>query len=180
MELVTDGIEGWYHAIGLASGAVVKTLAESLGRMGITLHALGGDATEGPGILLFNEVNRHLSEVLYRTSRSGKERVLAIAASGAALPNPGTWQLLQAGAADVLVWDPSQEFALGVAMRLKRWAAVDQLLASPLIRDEIIGQSSVWLSLTRQVIEMARFTEASVLLLGDSGTGKELVAPPDP
>jgi transcriptional regulator with GAF, ATPase, and Fis domain len=47
---------------------------------------------------------------------------------------------------------------------------------SPLVRNNLIGQSLAWNSVLRQIIEVARFTDASVLIMGESGTGKELVA----
>jgi transcriptional regulator with GAF, ATPase, and Fis domain len=40
----------------------------------------------------------------------------------------------------------------------------------------LVGESRAWKSLLRQVVEAARFTDASVLILGESGTGKELAA----
>jgi DNA-binding NtrC family response regulator len=43
------------------------------------------------------------------------------------------------------------------------------------IDSEIIGQSSVWRQIMRQ-IEMVAPTDATVLILGETGTGKELIA----
>ncbi len=169
-------LEAWYEAFGSGTSDLAETLREALERMGITLCPRVRDAPVRPGIVLFEEMNRHLSETLGRASRGGQNRVLVIAARPEALPSHGPWQLLHAGAADVLVWDPAPGFAVGVARRLERWAAVDQCLASPAVQDEIVGRSPVWLSLIREIIEVARFTDAPVLLLGESGTGKELLA----
>jgi transcriptional regulator with GAF, ATPase, and Fis domain len=47
---------------------------------------------------------------------------------------------------------------------------------SPLVKKNLAGQSPAWIRALRQVIEIARFTDASVLIMGESGTGKELVA----
>ena len=49
-------------------------------------------------------------------------------------------------------------------------------MRSPAIRDELVGECPAWRSVVRQVVEMARFTDAPVLFSGESGTGKELVA----
>ena len=43
------------------------------------------------------------------------------------------------------------------------------------VRRAAIGASPAWRRLLRGVVEVARFTQAPVLLVGESGTGKELV-----
>jgi transcriptional regulator with GAF, ATPase, and Fis domain len=44
------------------------------------------------------------------------------------------------------------------------------------VQNLLVGRSSAWTRVVRQVVEIARFTDASVLVTGESGTGKELVA----
>jgi transcriptional regulator with GAF, ATPase, and Fis domain len=63
-----------------------------------------------------------------------------------------------------------------IAARLERWEAVDGLIASPVVRENLIGTNAAWISLVRQIIELATFTDASVLITGETGTGKELIA----
>jgi DNA-binding NtrC family response regulator len=46
---------------------------------------------------------------------------------------------------------------------------------APEVDSEIIGQSSMWRQIMRQ-IEMVAPTDATVLILGETGTGKELIA----
>lgn len=88
----------------------------------------------------------------------------------------GPWPLLRAGASDVLAWDASATPAEDVVRRLRRWAAVDRLVASPLATDNLVGAGAAWQLLLREIVEMAAFGDASVLITGESGTGKELVA----
>lgn len=102
--------------------------------------------------------------------------MLAIAVSPSVLAGGGAWNLLQAGASDVLVWDHSINFIRNVAERLKRWETIDQLVQSPLVSNNLVGHCSTWRSVLRQVVEVARFTDASILITGESGTGKELIA----
>jgi len=63
-----------------------------------------------------------------------------------------------------------------VAARIERWQAVDAVVEAPVVRDNLIGRSPAWIAVLRYVVEVARFTNASVLVLGETGTGKELIA----
>jgi len=66
--------------------------------------------------------------------------------------------------------------AASIAERLRRWDAIERLVQTPLVQDNLVGRSPAWLAVLRQVIEVAHFTTASVLISGESGTGKELIA----
>jgi transcriptional regulator with GAF, ATPase, and Fis domain len=81
--------------------------------------------------------------------------------------------LLRAGALDVIsaraTW-PERVKAL-----LEHRCAIDRLLASPVVRGNVTGQSAAWLTALRQAVELSQGS-ASVLLSGATGTGKELLA----
>jgi transcriptional regulator with GAF, ATPase, and Fis domain len=100
-------------------------------------------------------------------------RVLAILAGE---PSPrDRVSVLAAGAADVVAWRDAGARA-AVAARLARWRAIDALVDSSVVRDHLVGTGRAWRQLLQQVVEIARFTQGSILLAGESGTGKELVA----
>ena len=86
------------------------------------------------------------------------------------------WDLVHAGASDVVSWHEAADPVGEVAARLQRWRLVDELTASPEVTRTLVGRSLAWQSVMREVVEVARFTDASVLITGESGTGKELVA----
>jgi transcriptional regulator with GAF, ATPase, and Fis domain len=144
--------------------------------MGITIYPLDYDAARGPGVLICDEFARPLCDFVREVSHNGLERVLAIATSHAVVNNGDIWSLLRAGASDVFVWGCSNDPAREMATRLQRWHLVDQLVESPIVKGNLIGQSPAWIFAMRQVVEVARFTDASVLIMGESGTGKELAA----
>jgi len=104
------------------------------------------------------------------------ERVLAIALSQARVKPSAVWDLLDAGASDAFAWDHSSDTAHEVAARFERWKKVDEIVASPLVKENLAGNSRAWIRALRQLVEVARFTSSSVLLTGESGTGKELFA----
>jgi transcriptional regulator with GAF, ATPase, and Fis domain len=86
------------------------------------------------------------------------------------------WQLLGAGARDVLWWHALPDSAEQIAARFVRWERVRQMADSPRVRNALVGASPCWRSLVRGVVEVAAFTHAPVLITGESGTGKELIA----
>jgi len=99
------------------------------------------------------------------------ERVLAVttASSTGGLPRGSAYALIAAGAADVV----SVTALSTITARLSRWAAIDGLLEGA---RTLVGTSAAWRRVMRQVVEVARFTDAPVLITGETGTGKELVS----
>jgi transcriptional regulator with GAF, ATPase, and Fis domain len=153
-----------------------KSILDALSRAGAGSYAVDMSEPSGPGVLFFDQITQRLCHFLREASRRGLERVLAIALSHSALAERGAWQLLQAGASDVFAWDHSTDPAQEVAARFERWRQIDEIVQSPLVKKNLAGQSPAWIRALRQVVEIARFTDASVLVTGESGTGKELIA----
>ncbi|MBB4980486.1 sigma 54-interacting transcriptional regulator [Streptomyces nymphaeiformis] len=147
-----------------------------LRRAGLDPYRPRHGRTEGPGVLLFTTADHAVAERLGGLGDGGRHRILAVALTRTALDGAGPWPLLRAGATDVLTWDASATPAEDAVRRLRRWAAVDALVASPLVSDNLVGAGPAWQRLLRDIVEMAVYSDASVLVTGESGTGKELVA----
>ena len=105
-----------------------------------------------------------------RLRAQGHRRILVVDVDGEA----EAWELLAAGAADVL--SPDAELGATVAARLDRWYQIDGILASDLVRRNLVGTSQVWIQALEELIEAARFGHAPLLIHGESGTGKEMAA----
>jgi transcriptional regulator with GAF, ATPase, and Fis domain len=161
-----------------------RTAAGSLGAEAVAraLTAAGLEPTDekgprtGSALLFFDAMSPDLCDLVRKVSGAGVERLLAISTAPLPLSGEVSWLLLSAGASDVVGWNRSADPAAEIAARLGRWEAVDALARSPLVQNLLIGRSPVWTRVVRQVVEIARFTDASVLVTGESGTGKELVA----
>jgi transcriptional regulator with GAF, ATPase, and Fis domain len=115
------------------------------------------------------------AETLASLRQDGSSRIVTLA-SAELLRDPRTlWDLRAAGAMDVLAWDDDDALDALIA-RIERWTTVDALVATTNQRLQIVGDSPAWTRVLREVVEVSRFTSASVVLLGESGTGKELLA----
>ncbi len=168
--------EAWLHFCGPDRSCEIE-ISDALGRCGLRCRSLNSahtlSATEPHGILCFSHTGADVFETLDTLRR--QSRVIALAASEDAVEPCTTWQLLHRGAADVLIWDgvttPSH-----IAARFERWRKVDELMEQTLAREGLIGRSSAWWTLIRNVVEAGRFASTPILLTGESGTGKELLA----
>lgn len=137
-------------------------------------HALRFSA-EGDGILCIARLNEDICEFVREHTRN-HGRVLVLETAGTAADGAQAWQLLHAGASDLLTWSSAPGVAERIKARFARWQAVDALMQSAAVMDRLVGVTAAWRATLRQVIEIARFTSAFVLLTGESGTGKELLA----
>jgi transcriptional regulator with GAF, ATPase, and Fis domain len=161
----------WVEAVGPVDRHA-RLLAAGLGRLGVDAAPPDPAGPAGPGVVLFDEPGRAVADRLREVSRQGTGRVLALGCCG---PADG-WELLRAGAADVLGWDQTPDPAAAVAARVGRWAEVDAVVRSPLVRDNLVGASPAWVAAVRQVVEAATASDGPILITGESGTGKELAA----
>jgi transcriptional regulator with GAF, ATPase, and Fis domain len=148
----------------------------ALGHAGIITVGDPGPHTSCPALIYFTDAWPGLSVRVRVLSAAGAERVLAIAGPGATPIGDVAWELLDAGASDVISWDSCDDPIQAIITRLERWREVDELIASEAVQDHLVGTGPRWIGLLRQIVEVARFTSASVLITGESGTGKELVA----
>lgn len=162
----------WVASFGPSAGAIRAEVIDALRAQGLNARLAPPD---GAGVILFDDVSPALSRMVHEHSNGGLECVIAAHAAPAELPEEGFWELLDAGASDAFAWNSSHGPA-AVAARIDRWRQVDQLTTLPDVRDTLIGQSRVWQSALRRIVEVARFTDAPVLITGESGTGKELAA----
>lgn len=169
-------VKAWLQFFCNDDGLPKSAIAEAIANNGITLQSSDPYTSNDMGIIFFDNTDQQLFEFLRGVSSHGRKRVLAIAASRAILANGAIWRLLHAGASNVFSWDHSTNPAIEIKNRLERYNAVDQLVRSPLVKDNLVGQSPAWISVLRQIVEVAKFTDANILITGETGTGKELIA----
>jgi transcriptional regulator with GAF, ATPase, and Fis domain len=167
--------EPWLHVWGKGEPCDRKVLLECLAAAGIRPRSLESGAARGDGILWVAQLDEDVGEFLREHTRN-HGRVLVLHAADAAADSARVWQLLHAGASDLLTWSSAAAVAERIKARFARWHAVDALMQSEAITGKLVGVSAAWRAALRQIIEIARFTSGYVLLIGESGTGKELLA----
>jgi len=166
--------EPWLHVWDKNESCDRKTLLESLAGAGIRPRPFDSNAA-GDGILCIARLNEDICEFVREHTRN-HGRVLVLETAGAPADGAQVWQLLHAGASDLLTWSSAAGVAERIKARFARWQAVDALMQSAAVMDRLVGVSAAWRSTLRQIVEIARFTSGFVLLIGESGTGKELLA----
>ena len=164
----------WMHSLCEAPEQDQDALTDALARQGVKADPFHGDTPVRLGVCVFSKKTPELNGFVQNASRAGQERVIAIAGPGASLN--GHWDLLQAGASDVLAWSDPEQLALQIKARFERWLSVEQLMEEPTVSQLVVAKSPIWRTILRDIVEIGRFSNGNVLLLGESGTGKEVVA----
>src|SRR5271166_720051 len=166
----------WLHYCGGEDVLPERLVVQALQQRGLSPFRLDDTPRLGTGVILFDRDTPELWHCLREYSHNGLNRVLAIAVTSKGLRPGSVWNVLQAGASDMLAWDQLEAPASVVASRCERWQKIEDLMHSSVVRENLVGQSLAWISILRRIIELARFADDSALIVGESGTGKELVA----
>jgi transcriptional regulator with GAF, ATPase, and Fis domain len=164
----------WIHFLGWDAGLPSQRTVEfTLRAAGIDLVPIG--AGDNAGIVAFGSDDAGACSVIREASASGLTRIVALGFMREAGLDGMPWALLAAGASEALVWS-GDGTARQLAALLSRWREIDTLAESAQVRDVLVGKGRTWGLTVRQIIEVACYTDATVLLSGETGTGKELVA----
>lgn len=121
------------------------------------------------GIILAAEFSVGLHDALAAVDPCRHRAVVIGPPDGALDP----WPVLAAGAAECVAWH-------GQGAAISAWAhradEVERLLDSKEIRGRLKGASPVLRAALRDLVVAARYGHAPILILGETGTGKELAA----
>lgn len=147
-----------------------ESVAAAFGQHGIS--AVEQDATARVRLVVCDESGPQCLRLVRTASRDRCHVVVALTHE---VDEATSWDMIAAGASDVIIEPDFQRLALAVLHRLRRWDAVDRELESGLVRDNLIGHDAAWRDALRHAIEIAMFSSAPTLLTGATGTGKELV-----
>ncbi len=135
------------------------------------------DKSCGSVLLLFDETTReqNIQQFLSDHSDLPAKKIL-LNLNSDAIPFYIAWNWLQSGVCDVINSNKIKEVVELLINKIQRWKFIEHTLQSSRVSSQLIGSSQIWQDTLRQVIEIACFSDKPVLILGATGTGKELIA----
>ena len=125
-------------------------------------------------VLIVDHVDTDVLDGL-RVRCNDNARVVIVLPAETDLSPEACWQVLRGGAADVIHWHGADTLD-ELLSRASRWQDVDRLVSSRPVREAVIGRSPALKRVLAELVELAVFSRADVLITGDTGTGKELAA----
>jgi transcriptional regulator with GAF, ATPase, and Fis domain len=114
-----------------------------------------------------------VQQVLEQLERCKAPTVVAVCQ-----PSDERWTqpLMQAGVWNVVTAPDTQSLVSSIHACAVRLQAVEEALASAAVQKYLVGASTAWRAFLRELIWAAKYSSAAVLLHGETGTGKELLA----
>jgi transcriptional regulator with GAF, ATPase, and Fis domain len=173
----------WMQALGPGAAKAASALCAALGHAGVAVRDPARDGAKegardgtprGFGVVLCGGAEHGLLQTIGALALNAA--VLAVDCAAEPLPPDTMWAVLEAGATDLLPWSSPELCAQQVAARLQRWDALQKLMASSAVQGWLVGESAAWRALVQGVVEVAAFTQSPVLITGETGTGKDLIA----
>src|ERR1700730_6107261 len=145
------GLTAWVHGYGVGCSRMRDLLTESLRASGVIAYPFCEERSERFGVLLCHAVTMDVCGFVSAVSGSGVNRVIAVVCEYGALSEGWGWQLLAAGASDALTWTDAPDCARRVVSRFVRWSKIDALVESPLVTNNLVGNSRCWSAVLRQL-----------------------------
>jgi len=164
----------WFKCFS-GTAAPVAAVASELARLGFSVHFDRTKSQDNSNcVAAVSALDSKIIAELETVSKSSN--VMVLSAPTLTLSAEMRWRLLDAGAADVLDWTDDGTLAEQIAARVRRWAEIDRLADDASIRQMLVGDSPPWRSLVRKLVEIAVFSTGNLLIIGETGTGKEQMA----
>lgn len=166
----------WLHYSSCERVFPRNRLIAALEKTGIMLETWQTGVPGRGGIFLFDTFDSDMEKSLEECCRENPQRVIAVFLGERGVPSETAFRILALGVGDILGWSGMESLVMALSSRLGRWQQVDSVVASVTAQGKTIGTSRAWKETVRQVVEAALFSKSPILLTGETGTGKEMLA----
>lgn len=163
-------------ALGPIAERLRDRVAARLENRGLPTCAATEASAGAPAVVLFDAPTPVVLHRVRDLSCDGVDRVLAVGSEPDALAGGAAWTVLEAGASDAFAYDERPEWIERVAARVERWREVDAMVRVEDARVGLVGESRGWRSAVSLAAEAGRFSDVPIIVTGETGTGKELIA----
>ncbi|MEW5249786.1 sigma-54-dependent transcriptional regulator [Microbulbifer sp. 2201CG32-9] len=171
----TSKLRLWLHHIGEFPLQSRNALLEEFKRLGIVVED-SEKCGSLPGVLLFNQLDSEVQGFLKQMQTLYAPPILAVSVNANAVAGECSWTLLRSGAKDIFAWDSCRQAAQAIASRMKHWLEIEASLNTADVKARLRGRSRALLKVLYAATEAAGFSRTAVLISGETGTGKELLA----
>lgn len=173
----TDHTSVWY--INLSAGpSCIRKLSDMLGEHQISIEQWHNKTDLDCGLILIagNEQLETLIDLLNIQFKNKASRIIVLNTSPDTLSKAEVMKIFGFGAEYYLESAAGDTIFDCIIGKIARWRCIETILRSPWVKTNIIGESRLFKKLIRDVIEVSLYSDSSVLILGERGTGKELIA----
>ena len=120
----------WTHSLRQRNEKPTWPPVDLFHQRGIHAKEYDWSPRPAPGVLFTDRCDENAFGFVRSVSCGGGSRILVLVPDREQLSGGAAWELLRAGASDVLVWDGTPEVLDDVVSRFERWNAVDEILDS--------------------------------------------------
>jgi transcriptional regulator with GAF, ATPase, and Fis domain len=164
----------WFKCLS-GKAALAAAVTDELARLGLVVHLDKSRFQDGDCcIAAVSEVDAKVIAEIEKLSRSF--HVVVLSPPEPKISPDVRWLLLHAGVADILDWTNDGTLAEQIAARVRRWSEIERLADDASTRKMLVGDCPVWRSLVQKLVEIAAFSSGNLLIVGETGTGKERMA----
>ena len=156
----------WISSCAAIADDKPQLLKQALIAQGVKADFLQPGLDASASVYFFGDITFDLERRLQIASRGGLDRVIAIAESEGPDRSNDYWNILRAGASDILVWSNPVTTAREIKARFERWRSIERLLEEPVVGELVVAKSPVWRAVLRDVAEIARFSDFDRVAVG--------------